>query len=165
MPFHLLTLCDWRGYLSFGSLIIGVDATIQWRTAVVTDAAQYTDSQVKKQRWAASVHHHCSACLGAAYPMSGTRILSGIIVGVQSTACNHGPVLRGCMIMQSTTSPFDARNDSLSPIDCLHLYRPVTSCGSVLDLGPVITIGTGTDKRNDRDDRGREVDSTQVKPG
>ena len=26
-----------------------------------------------------------------------------IIVRVRSTACNHGPVLRGCMTMQSTT--------------------------------------------------------------
>ena len=33
MPFHLLTLCDWRGYLSFGSLVIDVDNTIYWRTS------------------------------------------------------------------------------------------------------------------------------------
>ena len=31
------------------------------------------------------------------------ELATSIIVRVRSTACNHGPVLRGCMIMQSTT--------------------------------------------------------------
>ena len=28
VPFHLLTLCGWRGYLSFGSRLIGVNTVI-----------------------------------------------------------------------------------------------------------------------------------------
>ena len=47
-----------------------------------------------------------------------------IILCVRSTACNHGPVLRGCMIMQSTTCQTLFRSDSLSPINRLRLYRP-----------------------------------------
>ena len=49
-----------------------------------------------------------------------------IIVGVQSTACNHGQVLRGCMIMQSTTCHSQIRSESLSRIKRLHLYQSVT---------------------------------------
>ena len=47
-----------------------------------------------------------------------------IIVRIRSSACNHGPVLRGCMIMQSTTCQSIVRSDSLSPINRLRRYRP-----------------------------------------
>ena len=46
------------------------------------------------------------------------------IVFVRSTVCNHGPVLRGCMIMQSTTCQTLVRSESLSPINRLRCYRP-----------------------------------------
>jgi hypothetical protein len=104
----------------------------------------------KKRRWAASVHHHCSACFESAFPMSGSRILSATIVRVRSTACNHGPVLRGCMINAIHDLTSGVRSESLSPINRLRLYRSRTNCESVLDRGPIITVGTGTDKRNDQ---------------
>ena len=47
-----------------------------------------------------------------------------IIVCVRSTVCNHRPVLRGCMIMQSTTCQSLFRSASLSPINCQRRYRP-----------------------------------------
>ena len=46
---------------------------------------------------------------------------SDIIVRVQSTACNHGPVSRGCMKMQSTTRHSTTRGDSMSPINRLRI--------------------------------------------
>jgi len=60
-----------------------------------------------------------------------------IIVGVRSTACNHGQVSRGCMIMQSTTCHSPIRSESLPPINRLRLYRQATSCGSVCVLSPL----------------------------
>ena len=68
-----------------------------------------------------------------------------IIVGVRSSACNHGQMLRGCMIMQSTTCHSIIRSESLSPINRLRLYRPATSCGSVRILSPLIfALTSGT---------------------
>ena len=73
------------------------------------------------------------------------------IVGVGSTACNHGQVSRGCMIMQSTTCHSTIRSESLFPINRLRRYRPSTSCGSVcVLLSPLIfalTSGTYSDHR------------------
>jgi len=57
-----------------------------------------------------------------------------IIVGVRSTACNHGHVLCGCMIMQSKTCHSSVRSESLPPINRLRSYRPVASSGSVCVL-------------------------------
>ena len=54
----------------------------------------------------------------------GTTNPDVIIVRVRSTVCNDGPVLRGCMIMQSTTCQSPVRSDSLSPINRLRHYRP-----------------------------------------
>ena len=70
---------------------------------VVTEQPSTVITQVKNGRWAASCAPHCSACFGSAFPMSGLRTLLGTIIRVLSTACNHGQVSRGCMIMQSTT--------------------------------------------------------------
>jgi len=70
------------------------------------------------------------------------------IVGVRSTACNHGHVLRGCMIMQSTTCPSLIRSESLSPINRLRCYRSVTSSGSVCVLASltIFALTSGTTK-------------------
>jgi hypothetical protein len=71
---------------------------------VVTEQPSTRIIQVKNGRWAAS----CAPLRSACFPVKlcfEPELAVAIIVRFRSTACNHGPVLRGCMIMQSTTWP------------------------------------------------------------
>jgi len=74
------------------------------------------------------------------------KLATVIIVGVRSTACNHGHISRGYTIIQSTTCHSLIRSESLSPINRLRLYRPVTSCGSVCVLASltIFALTSGT---------------------
>ena len=88
------------------------------------------------------------------FQCQGYEPLLDFIVRVRSTACNHGPVSHGCMIMQSTT-----HHSTLEVIRCRQSSDCVSidhapSCGSLFDSSP----GTIPDKRNDGIHRADEVE-------
>jgi len=74
------------------------------------------------------------------------KLATVIIVGARSTACNHGQVLRGRMIMQSTTCHSLMRSESLVPINRLRRDRPAPNCeGVCVLLSPLIfALTSGT---------------------
>ena len=63
----------------------------------------------------------------SAATFQGGLVLSNVhvIVRFRSTACNHTPVLRGCMIMQSTTCPatFEVNRRGQSSACVLRFFR------------------------------------------